>query len=483
MIKRWLGSLYLKIFLSFLATCVLFFLGLALFWNHYFSDLFYKDKKDLLRSRSSEIVQTVRSLQDGSLSSREMRFALRLTSRAISGPIWIADDKGIIVYSSLPDREGQPLPSAFADNFAAALREGNDFFIGHLLETDERPGDNYLTYYTPVQLNGQRAFVFLHTRVDQIQGAISAVRWNIWAPLLFSLLAVGVILFTISRRLAGPLREMNRTALALAGGDFSARVPQAAAEACDEVGQLARSFNFMVEKLQQWEDTRQEFLTNVSHELRSPLTTLRGLIVALNDNVIPPDRHAHYLRICEQEVQRLQRLVTDLLDLARIQNGAGEFRCVRFDAVAKAKEVAELLAPAMEKKGLRFTLKLPDAARGKLFVELDPDRYAQILNNLLYNAMQYTPAGKEVSVVLDCAGDKLVLKVKDTGIGMSEEERKRIWDRFYKGDPSRRTSDGSGTGLGLTIVWHLVNGMNGTIFVESEPGIGTEFTVHFPLVA
>lgn len=480
MVKRALGSLYLKMFLSFLATCVLFFLGLAIFWNYYFSDLFYKGKRELLHSRSTEIVQIASSMQDGSVSSRELRFALRLTSRAVNGPVWVVDEKGTIVYGSTLDREGKTIPTEFEESFTRALRDRTDYFFGHLFGPDKQTGDNFLTYYAPVQLNGQRMFVFLHTPVNDIQEAIAAVRWNIWVPLLFSLIAVGFILFTISRRLAGPLREMNRAALALAEGDFTARVPQISSDS-NEIGQLSKSFNFMVEKLQQWEDTRQEFLTNVSHELRSPLTTLRGLILALNDNVIPPDKHPHYLRICEQEVQRLQRLVNDLLDLARIQNETEELRLVRFDAVAKTKEASELLLPAMEKKGLRFTLKLPHNGTGRLFVELDPDRYAQILNNLLYNAMHFTPSGKEITVGLERIGDNLELRIRDTGIGMSEEERKRIWERFYKADSSRRITEGGGMGLGLTIVWHLVQGMHGTISVESEPGVGTEFTVRFAL--
>ncbi|WNQ09194.1 HAMP domain-containing sensor histidine kinase [Paenibacillus aurantius] len=478
MIKRWYGSLYLKLFLSFLAVCLLFFLGLALFWNSYFNDLFYKDKKELLLSRAEELTQVLKSQQEGTLSNRELRFGLRLVARSFNGQVWVADPKGLILYSSSPEWEGHTLPRSLDSGYAQALKGGTGFLTGHIGASDGRNPDNYLTCYSLV--NGQQSYLlFLHTPVNDISEIINAVRFNIWIPLLFSLLAVGLILYILSRRLAKPLQQMNRASLALAEGDFRIRV-DAASE--DEVGQLARSFNFMAEQLQQWEDTRQEFLTNISHELRSPLTTLRGLIAAMNDGVIPKEDHPRYLKICGHEVQRLQRLVNDLLDLAKIQNSPDPFHLTAVDVFSRTRDIIDLLAPAFDRKELRLQVWTPEQTEKDepLFVELDPDRYAQVVNNLLYNAMQFTPAGGEVTVWLGTEEGRFLLKVKDTGIGMSPEEIARIWDRFYKADASRGLPS-EGTGLGLTITRHLVTGMGGTIEVASVHGEGTEFTVSFPL--
>lgn len=476
--SRLLSSVYLKIFVSFLATCVLFFIGLALFWNNIFNDMFYKDKKALLQARAGDVGLALKQLQEGTIYSRELRFALRFIARGINGEIWIVDPNGTVVYSSEPDVEGKIVPRGFDDNFAQALKRKSDFFLGHLRDVGPGKDENYLTYYTRMKQNNQTYTVFLHGRVEDIRDAITVVRYNIWVPLLFSLAAVAIILYTLSRRLSRPLRQMNEAALALANGDFAAKVP---ITGNDEVGQLAHSFNFMVDQLQQWEDTRQDFLTNVSHELRSPLTTLRGMIAALNDKIIPEAKIPHYLQICDREVQRLQRLVGDLLDLARIQNGADVFHMGRIDAVRTAQDVIDLLAPAIAEKGLQLHVWVPDETAPVTYVQLDPDRYAQILNNLLYNAMQFSPAGSSITVWIGVSAGKFTVRIRDTGIGMSEEEMKRIWDRFYKADPSRSGTRSEGTGLGLTIVKHLVSGMGGTIEVKSWPGEGSEFCVRFPL--
>lgn len=490
MIRKLRQSLYLKLFLSFLATCILFFLALAVFWSNYFSDLFYKDKKQLLVDRSSDLMQVAKSYQEGSFYSRELRISMRLISRSFNGQIWIMNQTGAIIYSTDPATEGQTLPKALQSAFSKALSNNRDFFVEHLPVggpgRPDGPGgpaperrSSFLIYYMPLQLNGEPTVAFFYTPVEDITDVVNAVRWNIWVPLIFSLIAVGLILYIISRKLARPLQEMNRASLAVAERNFAIRVPEGSD---DEIGQVAKSFNIMIEEMERWEDSRQEFLANVSHELRSPLTALRGMIMAMKDNVIPPDKHARYLDICDMEVQRLGRLVDELLDLARIQNGEDVYRFEPVQVVRKTREVLELIAPTVKAKGLVLEVREPEAEEERrALVRLDPDRYAQILNNLLHNAIKFTPEGKRITVQMRVWAGEFEVSVADTGKGMTEEELKRIWERFYKADPSRAGKDGGGTGLGLTIAKHLVNGMDGHIAVNSALGAGTVFTLRFPL--
>lgn len=484
MFKRWLtgksNSLYLKIFLSFLATCVLFFAGLFLFWNYYFTDLFYKDKIELMEKRNVEVTRLMNSLQDGTISTRELKYTIRILARSINGQVWLVDDKGNILNGS-SDSEGKAIPKQMDALFIDGLHGHSGYGMVGLAIPDGRT-INVFTYHAPYQLNGQPMVIILHFPAGDISEAISAVRVNILVPLLFSLVAVGFILFIISRKLAGPLQQMNRAALELAHGDFTTRVP---VNSKDEVGQLAASFNFMVEQLEEWEGTRQEFLTNVSHELRSPLTTLRGFIVAMNDKVIPEEKYSHYLRICDQEVQRLQRLVTDLLDLAQIQNGVDVFRLRPVSIAETLEESLELLKAPIAMKEINFHLILPEPDRVPSQVQLDPDRFAQIVQNLIYNSLKFTSKGGTLTVALEEQEREVHMYVRDTGEGMTDAELERIWDRFYKADEARtsRSDVKTGTGLGLTIVKHLVTGMNGTIHVRSRVGEGTEFRVTFPRIS
>ena len=362
MFKSWLvgryNSLYLKIFLSFLATCVLFFIGLFLFWNYYFTDLFYKDKIELLEKRDVEVTRLMNSVQDGTISTRELKYTVRILARSINGQVWLVDDKGNILTGS-SDSEGRSIPKQMDTQFIDGLHGHSGYGMVAYTAPDGR-NLNLFTFHAPYQLNGQPLVIILHIPAGDISEVISAVRVNILVPLLFSLLAVGFILFIISRKLAGPLQQMNRAALELAHGDFTTRVPVTSQ---DEVGQLATSFNFMVEKLEEWEGTRQEFLTNVSHELRSPLTTLRGFIVAMNDKIIPEEKYSHYLRICDQEVQRLQRLVADLLDLAQIQNGVDVFRLRPVIMADTLEQSLELLKAPIAEKEIDLHLILPDPGK------------------------------------------------------------------------------------------------------------------------
>jgi len=469
-------SLYLKLFLSFLATCVLFFAGLFLFWNYYFTDLFYKDKKELLDKRYVEVTRLLSSVQDGSITTRELKYTIRILGRSFNGQVWLVDDKGGILNGS-SDNEGKLLPKAMDPVFIDGLHGRSGYALVKMNAPDGRVLNLY-TYHAPFQFDGQPIVVILHFPAGDISEAISAVRVNILLPLLFSLLAVGAILYILSRKLAGPLQQMNRAALELAGGDFTTRVP---ITSHDEVGQLAASFNFMVEQLEEWEDTRQEFLTNVSHELRSPLTTLRGFIVAMNDKIIPPEKYSHYLSICDQEVQRLQRLVTDLLDLATIQNGTDVFRMRPVAVDEKLEQVLEVLKAPIAQKGLNLQVIMPSPENRPVQCYLDPDRLAQIVQNLVYNALKFTPEGGTITVALQSSEAEAALYIRDTGSGMTDNELERIWDRFYKADEARTYQSGvsMGTGLGLTIVKHLVSGMKGTIDVQSRVGEGTEFRVAF----
>lgn len=277
------------------------------------------------------------------------------------------------------------------------------------------------------------------------------------------------IYFVLGRRLARPLREMSQTALQYAKGDFSRKVE---VRTEDEIGQLGEAINYMAVELGSLENQRREFLANVSHDLRAPLTSINGFLTALTDGAIPPEKQQRYLELMKESSDRMMKLVGDLLDMARIEAGQFRLEKVRFNLSEQTRKTIARMEPQFAQHRVSVGLESPAE---DLFVEADPDRIDQVLANLLQNAIHFSPPQSRVDVSLREEEGAALIVVRDYGIGIAQEELERIWERFYKGDKSR--SRKVGTGIGLSIVKHILDLHGAQIEVESEAGKGTTFTI------
>jgi two-component system phosphate regulon sensor histidine kinase PhoR len=225
------------------------------------------------------------------------------------------------------------------------------------------------------------------------------------------------------------------------------------------------------------ERMRSEFVANVSHELRTPITAVRGFSETLLDGAMDdPGITKQFLQIIHDESERLTRLINELLELSKIESGHTQFRHGRVDLVKLVERTVGRYQHQAEQSGLTIATELPERA---VELEADGDRVAQVLINLLGNAMAYTPAGGSVTVGVEDTGREVVLRVQDTGIGIPEEDLPRLFERFYRVDKARARRSG-GTGLGLAIVKHIVEGHHGRVDVQSEVGAGSCFCVYLP---
>jgi len=225
------------------------------------------------------------------------------------------------------------------------------------------------------------------------------------------------------------------------------------------------------------ERMRSEFVANVSHELRTPITAVKGFSETLLDGALEdPGLSRQFLQIIHDESERLTRLVTDLLELSKIESGHIVFRYAPTDLVKLAERTTKRYLHQAETTGLRLDVELPDEPH---VAEVDADRISQVLINLLGNAIAYTPQGGKVKVTVEDAGEHVVLSVRDTGIGIPDEDIPRLFERFYRVDKARARRSG-GTGLGLAIVKHIVEGHGGHVAVHSEVGHGSLFRVYLP---
>ena len=273
-------------------------------------------------------------------------------------------------------------------------------------------------------------------------------------------LAVAAILAT---RLAKPLREMGRAARRIAEGDYAARVPRTGPE---EIVSLADSFNQMGASLEEQERLRREFIANAAHELRTPLTNLQGYLEALRDGVIEPDR-ATFESLWE-EADRLVRLSRSLDTLATGDERSGAGAAVDLDLSAAVRSAVDLAQPGVLAGGLELVVDVPAG----LPARADPDHLAQVLANLLQNAVRYTPRGGRVIVRAERRPADLLVAISNTGDGIPHGDLPHVFERFYRVEKSRDRALG-GAGIGLAIVRQLVEASGGRVGAESRDGLTT----------
>jgi len=297
------------------------------------------------------------------------------------------------------------------------------------------------------------------------------VKYDVWPYLTVALAGVLAIAMVqlLARGMVSPLREMSLAARQMARGDYQRRVT---ATSRDEVGDLARAFNAMAAELAEVDRVRRDLVANVSHELRTPITALRAGLENLVDGVAPPDPQA--LRVMLGQVERLGRLVTQLLDLSKLESGAVPLNRQRFTVrpmLDQAVNEAKLHAPE--------TVSLEVDADRALLADADPERVHQVVANLVENAVRHSPAGGTVRVRARREGGVVHIEVSDEGPGVPAGEEERIFERFYRADASRSRT-GGGSGLGLAIARWIVDMHGGEIRAAAGNPTGCRMIVTLP---
>jgi signal transduction histidine kinase len=298
-----------------------------------------------------------------------------------------------------------------------------------------------------------------HARAMYDQSVSTVV---IAAVLVAALASVGLAI-VMARMLARPLREVGVAARRIADGDYAARVPR---EGPEEIASLADSFNQMAESLEEQERMRRDFIANAAHELRTPLTNLQGYLEALRDGVIVADRSTY--ESLWDEAERLVRLSRSLDALAEGDSAAGSAGAAALqpvDLAAAIRAAVELVQPSIERAGLSLSLAVPET----LPARANPDHLAQVLGNLLSNAVRYTPAGGSVTVRAERRPGDLLVSVANSGEPIPSDDLERVFERFYRVEKSRDRARG-GAGIGLAIVKQLVEAAGGRVGAESENG-------------
>ncbi|MBR5279472.1 MAG: HAMP domain-containing histidine kinase [Clostridia bacterium] len=282
-----------------------------------------------------------------------------------------------------------------------------------------------------------------------------------------------VILSYFTKKLTDPLRELKEAAARVADGAFDRKIP---IQSDDEIGDLVDSFNQMQDSLANLDRMRNDFIANVSHELRTPMTSIGGFIDAILEGVVPPEKQEKYLTIVRNEITRMNTLVNDLLDVARLQSGHTKLDFKREDVNQIATDCISKLEPLIREKGLNTAL---DFQSQEAYAWVDVPSVTRVFINLIQNAVKFTNLGGTITVRTCAVRGGVQVTVEDTGQGISEEDQKMIFERFYKVDQSRGL-DKKGTGLGLSLVKNIMKAHGGSIRVESQLGVGSKFIFTIP---
>ena len=391
---------------------------------------------------------------------------LRLANQASQGQVPTAPGVEVIwrhpdgTVSSIEGAEYSLLPDAYTDGLSHWGIIGNLTFA--IVPT---PDGGTVTVMQPSPTRGSLG------RVSATLGFLQSVWWQF----LLAGAVAGLISLAIARWLARgmtqPLRDMAAAVRRMEVGDYTARVHT---RSRDEVGQLAAAFNRMSAELELLERSRRDLVANVSHELKTPITAIRAHLENLADGVERPD--AATLRVMLAQTERLGRLVDQLLDLSRLDSGEVPLHVesVRLEPIV-ARVLSEI-AVGRSVTDVEIDTELSD----DVAVEADAERIHQVIFNLVDNAVRFTPPGGRVTVRATPAGERVQVQVIDTGVGVGAEHLPRVFERFYRADPSRSREDGGGTGIGLAIARSIVEGHGGLITAESEPGQGATFTFDLP---
>ncbi len=469
------GRLFSAVAIILLTALLLIGVSFQVLVRNYLTERTVED----LRTDAQSVAQLVQTYwEEDSVSSRDFHIALTMATKVSGADAVICDAKGkLLLCADAPlgcEHTGLMLDQ---DYLQRVFQENGSISKGTISEIYDEV--RYVVSL-PIQNEAGQALgvVIVSTPEDQAMVVLAQIsRIFLVVSGLVVMIAVILMVFFL-RRQSAPLRQMARVASAFGHGELTARVSIDGRNS-EEVEELARAFNNMASSLQKSEYQRQEFVANVSHELKTPMTTIAGFVDGILDGTIPPERNRQYLQIVSDETKRLNRLVRSMLDISRLQEQGGipEEQKSRFDVEECTGQVLITFERKIMEKGLEVQVEMPEHP---LYTHANQDAITQVIYNLLDNGVKFCPQGGSLGIAIREGGGKIYVGVSNSGQTIPPEELPLVFDRFHKIDKSRSKNRDS-WGLGLYIVKTIVDSHGENISVTSHDG-KTTFTFTLPLV-
>lgn len=462
-------SLYYKFILGYLVFGLAGFVTIATLSAKLTYRYQVQNYAESMYDEANYIAASYSSVYGGQGEHQDMASAypqLEAVATFLKAEIWVVNREGIIVVDSNRSAKSGTVIDGFdptaIGNRSYIISRYYSQFPYEVLSVSAPITGNYNTY----------GYVILHVPVSVIQGASDGSLNIVYITSLIIFALSLIILLVFTQTVYFPLKKITEGANEYASGNLTYQIDL---HTHDEMGYLAATLNYMSDELNKMEEYQRTFIANVSHDFRSPLTSIKGYLEAIIDGTIPPEMHEKYLNRVIAETERLNKLTQGMLTLNTLDS-KGYLSRTNFDINRAIKDTAASFEGTCSTKNINFELIFSDNIQ---MVYADLGKIQQVLYNLIDNAIKFSHQDSTIYVHTSMQHEKIFVSVKDTGIGIPKDSVKKIWERFYKSDLSRG-KDKKGTGLGLAIVKEIIQAHGENIDVISTEGVGTEFIFSLP---
>ena len=458
-------TLYLKILLGYLIFGFFGFVVVATFVSSMTMEQLKREKADALYREATLIANTYASdLYNSETSLDTVKKQLDALDTYLSATIWIINPSGrMVLNSSAPlDVENEIV----IEDFDPTITAGSYYTAGTFFDPFSEP---MLSVFAPIASSYKvKGYVVIHTPMKAIQASCDSLLNISYILLVILFLLSLIILIFFTEMVYMPLRKITEATEQYASGNMHYEFQ---VDSEDEIGYLAATLSYMASEIARSEDDQKKFVANVSHDFRSPLTSVKGYLEAMLDGTIPPEMYEKYLNIVLNETERLTKLTNSLLTLNNLNTKGILLNREDFDINQIIRSTAASFEGTCRQKAIRIELVLTGEA---MYVNADMEKIQQVIYNLTDNAIKFSHNGSVIQIETNEKNNKVHVSVKDSGIGIPKDDLKLIWNRFYKSDASRG-KDKKGTGLGLSITKEIIHAHGEHINVISTEGVGSEF--------
>ena len=435
--------------------------------NHSFEEVLIKEKQSSMQKEAKLIVRQYASdYFSGDITTTRLSQYFSELNSLLNSEIWLCDENGsLIITSSKDDTKilGQQIQT-----LEPSLQLNKPFVtvgsFSHIFS------EEMISIGRPIRLQGTlTGYLLLHSPSSALSSTQAGITKVTYLALGVLLIIILILMYYFSKKVLVPIGEINHTARLYAKGNFDTLIP---IERDDEIGELVSSLNFMATELSKTEQYRKDFISNISHDFRSPLTSIKGYLEAMLDGTIPPDLYERYLGVLLDETNRLTKLTDGLVSLKTLNGNAPLLKLSNFDIIKTIHSTINTFEGQCQAKQVTIELS---TTLSSCIVQADSTKIEQVVYNLIDNAIKFSKKGGTIRItVSELTHGKVSISIKDNGIGIPKAKQNRIWERFYKVDNSRGR-DKKSHGIGLAITKEIIHAHNEQITLISTENVGSEF--------